>query len=388
MTDEPQDEGIRRVREAMNRTEEVDAAPQGAPVPLFGKRERLKPRAQSLLDAATWAADLQPSLQRRYLVKGWLDQGALSVLYGPSNSGKSFLALNIAHHVAKGRIWGGRRVTPGRVLYIAAEGGGGFANRVAALDGPEFWVLALPMTLTGAESQAGPLAEVLQHLAATGGAAFDLIVIDTMARVMGGRDENAAPDIADLLRNLDLIRRVSGAHVMLVHHTGKDTGKGARGHSSLRAAIDTEIELSRDDTGQINAEVTKQRDGPTGYRFAYRLRQVELGLDQDGDAVTTCLVEPAGTAEAGRANVSEAARKALSLLDRLVTDQGEVHRKPHLPGRPAVPFEVWRDACMIEGELSTSDNRDTRKRAFNRCREELDIARKILIRDDLVWCAE
>lgn len=390
MTDDREGPGIERVRDAMRQAEEIDPAPGAASgaVPLFGRRESLKPRAQFLLNAATFAADLKPCLQRPYLVKGWLDQGALSVLYGPSNSGKSFLALDIAHHVAKGREWGGRRVSKGRVLYIAAEGGGGFANRVAALDDPEFWVLAIPMTLTGPDSQAGPLAEVLQHLAATGGAPFDLIVIDTMARVMGGRDENAAPDIAELLRNLDHIRRVTGAHVMLVHHTGKDTGKGARGHSSLRAAIDTEIELSRDDAGQIAAEVTKQRDGPTGYRFAYRLRQVELGLDQDGDAVTTCLVEPAGIAEAGRAVVSEAARKALSLLDRVLTDHGQVHRKPNYPGRPAVALDLWRDACRADGGLSSSDNPETVARIFRRCRDELEKTRKILIRDDLVWCLE
>jgi len=388
MTDAPQDDGVSRVRDAMTRLEEVDPAPgpaQGGAVPLFGRRAQLKPRAAGLLDAATWAANMAPCLQRPYLVKGWLDQGALSVLYGPSNSGKSFLALDLAHHVAKGRTWGNRRVNKGRVMYIAAEGGGGFANRVAALDSPEFWVLAVPLTLTGPDSAAGPLSEVLQHLAATGGAPFDLIVVDTMARVMGGRDENAAPDIADLLRNLDLIRRVTGAHVMLVHHTGKDTGRGARGHSSLRAAIDTEIELSRDEAGQLVAEVTKQRDGPTGYRFAYRLRQVELGLDQDGDPVTTCTVDPAVPAEAGRAGVSEAARKALSLLDQLLEAEGEIHRKPTYPGRPAVALDRWRDACRTDGGLSSSDNPDTVARAFRRGRDELEKARQILIRDDLVW---
>lgn len=352
---------------------------------LYGSPKRLKPKAAALLDATTWAANLAPCLARPYLVKGWLDQSALSVLYGPSNSGKSFLALNIAHHVAKGATWGNRRVKKGRVLYIAAEGGGGFANRVAALDDPQFFVLSVPLILTGQESAAGPLSEVLQHLAAVGNEAFDLIVIDTMARVMGGRDENAAPDIADLIRNLDLIRRVSGAHVMLVHHTGKDTGRGARGHSSLRAAIDTEIELSRDEAGQITAEVTKQRDGPTGYRFCYQLRQIELGLDQDGDPVTTCVVDPADTAEAGRADVGEAARKALSLLDTLINDNGKIYRKPHYPSSCGVPFDQWRDACKTSGGLSSSDNPDTIARVFRRCRDELEKACKIVVRDQIVW---
>ena len=355
---------------------------------LFGDMRRLKPRAQAILEATTWAGNIAPCLQSDYLVKGWLHRGSVSVVYGPSNVGKSFLAVDLAHHVSKGRAWGGRRVAKGRVLYIAAEGGDAFRNRVAALDDPEFFVLSTPLTLTGKDSAAVALAEVVQHLGAVGKAPFDLIVIDTMSRVMGGLDENAAPDIADLVRNIDLIRRVTGAHVMLVHHTGMDTGRGARGHSSLRAAIDTEIELSRDEAGQITAEVTKQRDGPTGYHFCYRLRQVELGLDQDGDPVTTCLVEPTLPAEAGRAAVTEAARKALSVLDETIAAEGEIYRKPQYPGGMGVPVERWRAACLVQGSVSASESYDTRKRTFNRVREELEKVRFIVIHDELVWRVE
>ncbi|WP_157982282.1 helicase RepA family protein [Oceanicella sp. SM1341] len=351
----------------------IDVPGHDRPRPARGDPARLKPRARALLDATVWAAHLAPCLERPYLVKGWLDRGTLSVLYGPSNSGKSFLALDLAHHVSKGQDWDGNRVRHGRVLYVAAEGGGGFANRLAAFEAPELFLLPVQLSLTGAESAAVPLAEVLEHLAAVGGAGIDLIVIDTMARVMGGGDENAAPDIAELVHNLDLIRRASGAHVLLVHHSGKDVARGARGHSALRAAIDTEIELSRDEAGQITAEVTKQRDGPTGLRFSYHLRQVELGRDQDGDVVTTCRVDPVASAQAGHAGVSEVARKALSLLDRLIGDDG------------AAALGPWRDACMEEGVLSASSTRDTRKRAFNRCREELERRQAIRVRDTTVW---
>lgn len=254
MSDSRKPTGIDGIRDVMAKPEEVHAA---SVAHLFGDAKRLKPRAQAILEATTWAGNIAPCLQGEYLVKGWLNRGTVSVVYGPSNVGKSFLAVDLVHHISKGHEWGGRRVTKGRVLYIVAEGGNAFRNRVAALDDPEFFVLSVPLTLTGKDSAAVAVAEVVQHLGGVGGAPFDLIVIDTMARVMGGLDENAAPDIADLIRNLDLIRRVTGAHVMLVHHTGKDTAHGARGHSSLRAAIDTEIELSRDDMGQITAEVTK-----------------------------------------------------------------------------------------------------------------------------------
>lgn len=347
----------------------------------------LKPRARALLDAARPAGDLAPVLDRPYLVKGWLDRATLSVMYGPSNVGKSFLALDIAHHVSKGRTWGGRRVVLSRVLYIAAEGGGSFANRVRALDSPEFWVVDAPVTMIGKGSDATPLAEMVTHLAGTGGRRFDLIVFDTLARVMGGGDENAAPDIADLLENLDVVRRVTGAHVMLIHHSGKDLTRGARGHSALRAAIDTEICLARDEaTGLITATLDKQRDGPTGLKFQYTLRQVDLGRDQDGDPVTTCLVEPGEPAEAGRA-VQGPARVALDVLERLIVERGAVRPGPSHPGGRAVALPDWRAACDV-ARLTQSPEKDSQRKAFNRARAELEGKRLIVVRDDCVWLVE
>jgi hypothetical protein len=96
------------------------------------------------------------------------------------------------------------------------------------------------------------------------------------------------------IKNVDAIRSATGAHVCIVHHTGKDAAKGARGHSSLRAATDTEIELTTKD-GISTAQVTKQRDGKIPPPFSYTLREVVLGADSDGDPVTTCIVEPCET---------------------------------------------------------------------------------------------
>ncbi|EEW57677.1 regulatory prophage protein [Ruegeria sp. TrichCH4B] len=116
------------------------------------------------------------------------------------------------------------------------------AYEVSALDDPEFWVIAAPVTFAGKASDAGSMVEMVQHLASQTGR-FDLIVVDTLSRVMGDGDENTAPDIADLVKNLDVLRRRTGSNIMLIHHSGKDIARGARGHSSLRAAVDTEIEL-------------------------------------------------------------------------------------------------------------------------------------------------
>jgi KaiC/GvpD/RAD55 family RecA-like ATPase len=345
---------------------------------------QLKPKAKELLAAATWAGNFEPALDRHYLVKGWLDKGTLTVVFGQSNVGKSFFALDLAHHISKGVPWGNRRVNKGNVLYIAAEGGSSFPNRVSALDNPVFWVIAAPVTFAGKASDAGSMVEMVQHLASQTGR-FDLIVVDTLSRVMGNGDENTAPDIADLVKNLDVQRRGTGSNIMLIHHSGKDVARGARGHSSLRAAVDTEIELTRDELGLITAEVTKQRDGPTGYKFAYSLRQIELGRDQDGDPVTTCLVEPISAVEADMPQVSGPAQTALNTLEELLAERGEILRDPRYPGTPCVPHKEWMEASIAGGQLSTSDKRETHRRVFNREVEVLRGKSLVSVRDNLAW---
>ncbi len=154
-------------------------------------------------------------------------------------------------------------------------------------------VLQAPVTIGGRNCDAPALAQAARHLSDIHGP-FALIVFDTLARVMAG-DENAAPDVGALMRGIDHLRRATGAHIMLIHHSGKDASKGARGHSALRAAVDTEIELTKSkETDERMARATKQRDMASGADCLFRLEQVVLGRDQDGDPVTSCIVKHTG----------------------------------------------------------------------------------------------
>jgi RecA-family ATPase len=243
-----------------------------------------------MLARIEFAAEIEPVLERPYLIKGMLDRDAVSILFGDANSGKSFLAIDLAHHVHEGTQWAGCKVTQGLALYCAAEGGAMFANRLAARRA-RFHVLRGSLRLAGRNPDTLPLADALRHLQDAQGTDFRLIVLDTLARVMGGADENAAEGIGDVLRQIDILRHVTGAHLMIVHHTGKDAARGARGHSSLRAAVDTELRVTVGEDGWRTVETTKQRDMPADFERRFRLRVVELGRDQDGDAVTSCVVE-------------------------------------------------------------------------------------------------
>ena len=249
-----------------------------------------------------WAADARPVLTSSYLVKGWLGSEQMSVVYGPSNVGKSFFTLDIAFHVAAGKDWQGNKVKQGAVLYLATEGGNAFKNRVYALmqeHGTADVPLAIrpaPVDLLRPEADLKEIASLCDEITATHGP-IAMIVIDTLSRAMAGGNENGPEDMTAFIANVDALRNYAKAHALIVHHSGKDTAQGARGHSSLRAATDTEIELENDD-GLRTATPTKQRDVEPRQPIVFQLKVHELGDDADGDAVTTCTIQTADAADA------------------------------------------------------------------------------------------
>ena len=222
------------------------------------------------------------------LIKGLLDQGAMSVLYGESNSGKTFVALDMAFHVATGGRWFGMRTADMPVLYIAAEGGRGFSKRIAALrvkyqptGAVRLEALRSSVNLLREDADLEPLIEAIRAMPTRPG----LIVLDTLSRAMAGGDENASTDMGGMVRHLDALRGATGAHLLVVHHSGKNLAKGARGHSLLRAATDTEIEIA-----DKRVKVTKQRDIDGNFQCGFDLEPITFGVDADGDAITSCVV--------------------------------------------------------------------------------------------------
>jgi hypothetical protein len=160
-----------------------------------------------------------------------------------------------------------------------------------------------------------------------------MVVFDTLARAMAGGNENSPEDMGMLVRHSDMIRAKTGAHVLWVHHTGKDLLKGARGHSSLRAATDTELEVTHDEaSGARVLKVTKQRDiSSVGLELAGKLIAVELGIfDCWGRAVTACVVEPVGVPERTSKERSGQNGKVQRIILTLIEDRGGKINKKEL----------------------------------------------------------
>ena len=341
-----------------------------------------------------WFDDIQPALTDTYLIKGLLAAGAMSVIYGPSNSGKTFLALDIAFHIAWGAQWRDRRVVQGPVLYLAAEGGRGVLNRVTALK-LKHGAANIPLAVKRAGLDLLHDQADLQHIAdlaalvqARVPGAPLVIVIDTLSRIMAGGDENSAADMTALIRNIDAIRELTGAHVILVHHTGKDTAKGARGHSSLRAATDTEIEVANDN-GARAAVVTKQRDYQGGETFAFGLERISIGFDQDGEEVTSCVVEVADD-DAFRerralAKVTGTQKLILEGIDQMI-GEGACRRNPGGVGMPDTGSVMCVDRDELKRLVMGKLPPETDRSAFNKALTALRTQKGLIhTGENLVW---
>ena len=240
-----------------------------------------------------------------YLVDGLLSPAALSVLYGPSNSGKTFQAMALAFAVGTGTPFYGMNTARGRVVYLAAEGVTNirkrraaikqhFRDQIAKLDEPP------AVDLIG---DSFDLASGLDDVEALTEAIGDakLIIVDTLAAVVGGGgDENTAPTMLAIVKAANHLIKATGAHVMLVHHMGKNQERGARGHSSLRAALDTEIECKMTaGTGTGRLRVTKQRDMEMGPPLGFKLVPVTIGTNKFTE-ITSCIVEQTNYQEANK----------------------------------------------------------------------------------------
>ncbi|MDR6870115.1 hypothetical protein J2Y55_001115 [Bosea sp. BE125] len=240
------------------------------------------------------------------LVDGLLDRGALSVLYGDSNVGKTFVAMSLAFSVACGSPWAGQRTAGLPVVYVAAEGGRGAMRRLHALvcesgrHDAAFHLYPSSVDLLRADADLEPLIAAIRAADGVG-----LVVIDTLSRALAGGDENSSVDMGKLVRHIDRLRSVTKAHVIIVHHSGKNQAKGARGHSLLRAATDTEIEVT---AGQM--EVTKQRDMEGAFKRAFRLNRVVLGFDRNDRVVSSCTVAFDAELSQDNAHASSAATRA------------------------------------------------------------------------------
>ena len=234
--------------------------------------------------------ELKNRPQPNWLVKGILPGTGIASCFGPPMSAKTFMAMDLGGAVALGKPFFGYKTTQCPVVYIALEGGAGLANRIKAyeqvnnvkLPPNHFRIVLDKFQLRKAD------VEALAQAVAQEGCDNGLIIIDTLAQAALGADENSSVDMGRLIAAAQLLQKMTNSLVFLVHHTGKDIRRGQRGHSSLLAALDASIEL-KDTANGRSWKSTKVKDGAAGVEVNFDLKVVNLGTDEDGDPITSCV---------------------------------------------------------------------------------------------------
>lgn len=219
------------------------------------------------------------------LVTRWLELDCLARINGPSGHGKSFVVLDLAACVATGTTWHGHAVTPTRVCYVVAEGVRGTAKRARAwcqrhgVPSTGITFVPRPVQISGPEWDAFKTWCARRQ--------FGMIIFDTQARSTVGVDENDATEMGEIVASLDEIKRATGACCLLVHHRGLRGDQG-RGSSTVRGAVDTELDVTRQGA-TITLKSTKQKDGsdPDPIRFTMNELGTSVVLIAETDAISS-----------------------------------------------------------------------------------------------------
>ncbi len=265
----------------------VDAndIPENNPVPTH--RRSFKPRSEAEQDA-------QPDPE--WLIKGVLQKETLALFYGPENSFKSFLVLDMVLSAAAGIPWasfGGCEdaggFAPRRPLitvYIAGEGSHGIEkqrrpawrqHRGVTEPLPFYTVNEMPF-FKSADEVERLISEIREAEIEP-----DIIVVDTAARAMLDLDENSAKDTGVFVAACDRLKREFRCAVVVVHHSGKDNAKGSRGSTNLPASFDARFMVTGD-TGSLVAKIKneKQKDGePWSMAITFQGEQVATNLGRN-----------------------------------------------------------------------------------------------------------
>jgi len=214
-------------------------------------------------DAAYYLSERPPI---EYIVERLIAESSVNVWFGQWGAKKTWAAIDLAVCVASGKQWLGMAVKPCNVLIIDEESGDTrLANRIKDTMRGELGQLAnasVPIksvslaqfNLLKRPDDADLLARLVLELDAK------LVIVDALADVMLGGDENAVKDTQPVFANLRFIAELTGAAFIVIHHANKLGGY--RGSTAIAGAIDTLLSVeSKQDNSLITFKTEKMRDG-------------------------------------------------------------------------------------------------------------------------------
>ena len=313
------------------------------------------------------AGEVLQSPPLRWRVKGLIPARGIGQVYGASTVGKSFLSLDLAVHVARGRDWYDHKTKTAPVVIFSLEGQEGMRNRLAAYIA--YHGEDLPKNLSiGTNPTTFYKQEDLDAITASLPEGC-LCIVDTQACASVGLDENRGNELILLIEGCKQLATSKDCFVLLTHHAGKDLTRGARGSSTQLPSWDCCIEATRNGH-QREWKVVKVKDGGgEGEKHPFRLAMVDLGPDEDGDRITSCVALPDGDAMQDEKPLSPALSFGLESLKSVLKAEG----------RDSVHLETWRPVFYAG---HTAENPDAKKKAFERARKDLVLKGIIFVTAD------
>lgn len=330
------------------------------------------------------AGDIARLPAGKWWIKGLIPKAQIGAIFGASGSGKSFLALDFMAHLSMGTPWRGRTVVKARGLYVAAEGGTGVGKRIKAwaqhnkvdADDLSISVLTVPPNIMLKDD----IEELTRSVMAAGG--FDYVVLDTYAQVTPGANENAAEDMGKALAHCRALSEATGGMmVILVHHSGKDASRGVRGWSGINAALDFAVETTRDEDSEYREmKVTKMKDGEDGLKFGFKLTTVTVGIDDDLEEITSCVIEELET-QKPKEKTTERGLKRRGRVENHVLETMTL-----FGGRDTVKLHELVEQAVSTMPVPEVGERDTRRQRVVRAIQQLGKEKDgpLQVKDNLV----
>ncbi len=333
---------------------------------------------------------LSKDYQANWLVTDFIEHGNWGLVFGASASCKSFLIQELAFCIAAGIPFHEKEVSCGAVLYVAGEGFSGLSRRFKALQ-KHHGVTAEQIHFSCQPAdfiKSGSAKAVAEKANEIGN--IKLMIIDTLHRNMTG-NENTAEDVATFLLNIDIHLKISGMAVIVIHHSGNDNDKRARGSSSLLAAMDVAYRVEKNDAGIVTVTNAKMKEFEPPKPESFAPKKIEL----DGFVSSIVLEKTEYTAIKNK-SLTDNASKALQSLNKIIELDGITPPKavadlfPDSPKNiPAkvVTVEQWRKSAYVAITVdSDSDTKQhTLKVAFQRCRAELKKKGYVGLHGDFAW---
>ncbi|UWQ02845.1 helicase RepA family protein [Aliiroseovarius crassostreae] len=245
---------------------------------------RLQPKSEFIFERAN---DHIPSRECNYVIRDLCNRKEVGLLVAPSNVGKTAVAVALGAHVVQGKPVLRMNTKRGAVLHICGEGGDGVKDRVYALlreveDAEDYLVMKSRLNLGDPDHVPELIEQLKKHLPHCE-TAISLIIIDTFIHAIADLNENFSNEMSIATSGAQTIAEELDAHVLLVHHTGRDEDKGGRGSSAIRTNVDSEFTIKKDeDSGTCVVNTTKQRNMAGDLRFSYELEKVKLCTDKEG----------------------------------------------------------------------------------------------------------